>query len=250
MSLIIRHCHGGVLSLALNDPARRNALSLGMFDALHAAVTDAAADASVRVVFLRGEGKAFCAGFDLGACVDDPSMMATLIHHLSQLDRSLRRLPQPVVAAVHGAAIAGGCAILSACDFVFVERAAKLGYPVHRIGVSPAVTLPTLMPAVGPGPARALVMSGELIDGMEAKRIGLATHVIEGEDRLLAEARSLCAGLAAKPPGAVRATKAWLNELDGSLGDGAFDETATASASLADGAEAIAMLAAVWGRSG
>ena len=164
------------------------------------------------------------------------------------MNRALRRLPQVVVAAVQGAALAGGCALLSACDFVFVAPDATLGYPVHRIGVSPAVTIPTLRLAAGDGPARALLMSGRLIDGREAVRIGLASHLAESSATLHDEATAFCRALAEKGPNALRATKAWLNELDGSLDDAPFDRAAIASASLADGDEAVAMLRAFWSK--
>src|SRR5690606_12641741 len=114
------------------------------FEALERRVHAIASDSSARVVLLTGAGHAFCAGFDLGAAVEQPALMAHFIQRLSDINRSIRRLPQVVVAAVQGAAIAGGCAILSACDFVVVCPDATLGYPVHRIGVSPAVTLPLL----------------------------------------------------------------------------------------------------------
>ncbi|HRP63781.1 MAG TPA: enoyl-CoA hydratase/isomerase family protein [Phycisphaerales bacterium] len=238
---------GFVARLALNDPAKRNAMTISMFDAIdHALGAILASEA--RVVQLYGEGKTFCAGFDLEAARHDPQLIARFIERLSLLNRQLRRLPQPVVAAVHGAAVAGGCAVLSACDFVVVSPDALLGYPVHRIGVSPAVTIPTLMQAIGPGAARSLLMEGELIDGREAKRRGLASHLAVDEASLMTEAEALCAMLAAKPPNAVRVTKQWLNELDGSLHDAMFDQAAIASASLASTDEAMRMLEEHWAK--
>src|SRR5262245_50346322 len=136
--------HGPIATIALNDPPRRNALGLQMFEALEAAIDRVRNSASVHVVLLTGEGDSFCAGFDLAAAVDDPTLMATFIRRLSAALRDLRRLPQVVVACVPGAAVAGGCALLTACDFAFVAPDAQLGYPVHRLGVSPAVTIPTL----------------------------------------------------------------------------------------------------------
>jgi enoyl-CoA hydratase/carnithine racemase len=127
---------------------------------------------------------------------------------------------------VHGAAIAGGCAVLGACDFVFVAPDAKLGYPVHRIGVSPAVTLPLLLPTLGAGAARSLVMSGDVIDGLTAVRLGLATHLAATNETVMQEAESHAHLLAKKGPHALRATKQWLNQLDGSLDDARFDRPA------------------------
>jgi enoyl-CoA hydratase/carnithine racemase len=251
--------NGAVATITLNDPARRNALGMAMFDAIQPLIASIAGHDEIHVVLLQGEGKSFCAGFDLAAAVDDAghrsdtgdvSLMAEFINRLSRLNRSIRRLPQVVIVAVQGHALAGGCALLSACDCVVVAPDATLGYPVHRIGVSPAVTLPLLRLAMGDGAARALVMSGELIDGREAKRRGLATHLAESGDSLTAQARALCASLVTKGPKAIRATKAWLNELDGSLDDRRFDVTADASASLAAGDEAATLLREFWSRRG
>lgn len=235
-----------IATLRLNDPARRNAMSLAMFDALDEAIAKVRGDDSVRVVLLCGAGGVFCAGFDLKAAADDPPLMATYINRLSGSIRALRRLPQVVVAAVDGAAIAGGCAVLCACDFVFVAKDAKLGYPVHRIGVSPAVNIPALQTAIGSGPARSLLLAGELIDGAAAHHMGLATHLSDSADAVHRDAIAHCQALAAKPPHALRVTKAWLNELDGSLVDAAFEDAAAASASLTSEPDAIAMLQAAW----
>jgi len=237
-----------VATISLNDPSKRNALSTAMFHALDDAIARIARDDAVRAVLVRGEGAAFCAGFDLGAVVEQPARMAVFIERLSGTLRAIRRLPQPVVGAVHGAAIAGGCAILSACDFVFVEPGAKLGYPVHRIGVSPAVTLPLLMPFIGAGASRALVLSGELIDGREARRIGLASDLIEGAEAMHAAALAHARSLASKPSHALRVTKKWINELDGSLENDRIDAPARGSMRLADGDEAVTMLRAAWRR--
>lgn len=232
--------------LTLNDPERRNALGIAMFDALEKALTSLETDESIRVILLRGAGSVFCAGFDLGLAVEKPELMGRYIDHLSRINRRVRRLAPVVVVAVQGAAIAGGCALLSACDFVFISPDAKVGYPVHPIGVSPAVTIPTLQAAIGSGVARGLLLGGALIDGLEAKRIGLATHLAQSEDTVNDEAMALCRMLAEKPPEAMRYTKAWLNELDGSLDDGRFDPPARESSELTSGKEATDMLRAFW----
>ncbi len=233
---------GHVATVAMNDPDRRNALGLAMFDALDAAIAEVSAAEEVNVVLLCGRGRSFCAGFDLTAAADDPAIMADFIRRLSTVLRSLRRAPQPIVAAVHGAAIAGGCALISACDLAVVSATAKLGYPVHALGVSPAVTIPTLMPAIGAGAARALLMGGELIDGAGAKRIGLATYVSPDDASVEPDARQLCNTIAAHGPTAIRVTKAWLNELEGALDDRRFDGPMESTAQLATSDQAQAML--------
>ena len=233
---------GHVATVAMNDPDRRNALGLAMFDALDAAIHEVSSNDEVNVVLLCGRGKSFCAGFDLTAAKEDPAIMGVFIRRLSAVLRSLRRIPQPVVAVVHGAAIAGGCALVSACDLVVVSATAKLGYPVHALGVSPAVTIPTLMPAIGAGAARSLLMGGALIDGAGAKRIGLADRVSPDDAGAQRDARELANTIAAHGTTAVRATKAWLNELEGALDDTRFDGPMQATAELAAGEESQAML--------
>lgn len=248
MNIVLEQFEPPIATIALNDPSKRNALSLAMFDALDEVIARLTHDDTIHIVLLRGEGLAFCAGFDLAAAVDDPDLLPQFIHRLSGVLRGLRRLPQVVVAAVHGAAIAGGCALVSACDFVFVAPDAKLGYPVHAMGISPAVTIPTLRQALGDGAARALLMSGEIIDGARAREIGLASHLAGSGDGVVQEALAYCRNLAEKGPHAPRVTKAWLNELDGSLDDSRFSRPTNDSARAAQRPEARAMLAAFWAR--
>lgn len=248
--LVMVHVDQPIATITLNDSARRNALGTAMFDVLETAVQDIAGRADIHIVLLRGEGSVFCSGFDLAAAVNDSNLMAQFIMRLSGLNRSLRRMPQIIVAEVRGAAIAGGCALLSACDFVFAARDAKFGYPVHRIGVSPAVTIPTLQQAIGLGAARSLLMQGALIDAIEAHRLGLVTHVSDSSDSVAADAMNHCRMLAKKGLHALRVTKRWLNELDGSLNDASFDGPARASAAMTHTEEARTLLSNWQTRSG
>ncbi len=241
---------GSIATIALNDPERRNAMSIAMFDALDEALSDVAPRSDIHVLLLRGNGKAFCAGFELGAAVDDPALMKQYIDRLSATIRSLRRLPQVVVAAVHGAAIAGGCAMVSACDIVIASATAKFGYPVHKLGVSPAVNIPTLQQAIGPGAARSLLMSGELMDGTRAHRQGLVHHLTDDDEAVLAKAISMCQQLTEQSPQALRVTKRWLNELDGSLDDDLFDGPRDGSTEIAESDEAVGRLREFWSRRG
>ena len=239
-----------IATIVLNDPKRRNAMSIAMFDALDEALSNVAPRSDVHVLLLHGNGEAFCSGFELGAAVDDPTLMKQYIDRLSATIRTLRRLPQVVVAAVHGAAIAGGCAMVSACDIVIASATAKFGYPVHKLGVSPAVNITTLQQAIGPGAARSLLMGGELIDGTTAYRTGLVHHLANDDGAVVADAASLCRQLAEQSPQALRVTKRWLNELDGSLDDDLFDGPRDGSAEVADSDEAIGRLRAFWSKRG
>lgn len=240
------HC----CTITLNDPARRNALGVEMFaalaDALRTAHAQAEASTSLRVVRVCGAGPAFCAGFDLAACVERPALLRTLVLELSNAVRALRALPVPVVAQVHGAALAGGCALLAGCDFVLVAPDAQLGYPVHRIGVSPAVSLPALMPSAGAGRARATALGGDLLAGPAAVAAGLAWKCASSTEALPHETAQLCASLAQKGPLALRATKAWITELDGTLDPARAAHAAAASAAAAEGDEFATLLRAFW----
>jgi enoyl-CoA hydratase/carnithine racemase len=144
--------------------------------------------------------------------VERPALLRDFVLDLSRIVLLLRALPVPVVAEVRGAALAGGCALLAGCDFVVVARDAQLGYPTHRIGISPAVSIPSLLSRMGPA-ARSLLVSNDLIDGVAAHARGLATHVAAAAD-LDAEVEALVARLLVKGPAAVRATKRWIRTLE------------------------------------
>lgn len=251
-------CNHRRFEITLADPGRRNALGSAMFASLHERLLVAALAADDRlltgdgrptgadVVVLRGEGHSFCAGFDLAACVERPALLRSLVMDLSRAVQALRALPVPVIAGVQGAALAGGCALLSGCDFVVVAPDAQVGYPVHRIGVSPVVSMPTVVANAGAGNARAAAVGGVIHDGAAAVKAGLATHCSAGKDTLDHEVQELAARLCAKGPQAVRATKRWLNELDGSDDDARARHAAEASAAAAEGDEFATMLRAFW----
>ncbi|MCE2880870.1 MAG: enoyl-CoA hydratase/isomerase family protein [Planctomycetaceae bacterium] len=240
--------------VVLRDAARRNALDAAALRRLHellAQVRHADPDA----VVLSGEGSVFCAGFDLSLCADEPARTRELLDGLAACVGALRGLDMPVVARVQGAALAGGCALLTSCDFVVVAADALVGYPVHRIGISPAVSATTLFSRMGPR-ARELMMLSEPVDGRRALAMGLATHCVEGAEALDAEVAALVTRLLAKGPQAMRATKRWMRAIEerdaGELGPAAARDadamrrTLAASNALVDGEEFATMLRAFW----
>lgn len=237
---------GVILHIVIDRPEKRNALTADMMFNLREAKERCTEDPDVRVVLLRGEGPAFCAGFDLDACRDDPLAMRSLLTGLSNTIRVLRACPCAVVVAAHGAAIAGGCALLGGADVVVADANAKFGYPVTRIGVSPAVTSPFLRTMVGDGHARARLLDAELIDGRRAAQIGLVHECVERAEDVLPRAREIARSLALKPPHAMRATKHWLNDVDDSLCPRRIDGALHASMGLAGGAEEREMLRKFW----
>ncbi len=161
----------------------------------------------------------------------------------------LRRMDKVVVAQIHGSALAGGCALLSACDLGCVEPDARIGYPVHQIGISPAVSIPTLASNIGSNRATELMLSGRIIDGREAHRIGLVHHLADSKDALPALADQVCDDLARKGWNALAVTKNWINRIIGSDADGPFEETLQASIDSGRSDEATRMLSVYWSRS-
>lgn len=238
----------GLGEIVLDRPDKRNALTPGMLSEIGAQAKALEGDASVRAIVLRGEGSVFCAGFDLSLCRENSDALEQMLRGLSSAMRILRRCPKPVVIAAQGAAIAGGCALLGCADVVVTSQSAKLGYPVVRLGISPAVNAPVFLRTVGDRAARRRLLDPALIDGREAHRIGLATLCVDTPEDVVPRAQIEAMRLAAKPPGAFAATKRWLNEIDGSDRDEELDHALAASLALVGGDEERALLAQMWAK--
>lgn len=234
--------HIGTITLARAD--RRNALTPEMLASLVSAIQQITAS-DARVILLTGEGSCFCAGFDLTLCRDQPdgSVLRALLTGLADAVQALRAQPRPVFIAAHGAAIAGGCALLGAADFVLTDDTAKLGYPVVRLGLSPAVSAPFLRLRVGDAVARELLLNPRVITGVQAAACGLATRSLATREEVLPAAAQLARELADKPPEAIAATRAWLAEVEGSP---AAWQALKASLSLTGGDEERRMLPLAW----
>lgn len=232
-----------VAEIILDRADKRNALTPAMLDSAIAAARGFENDAGVRAILVRGEGAVFCAGFDLAVCREDPEALRRLLRSLSTLIRLLRRGEKPVVIAAHGAALGGGCALLAGADLVVTDKLARLGYPVTRIGLSPAVNAPALELRIGPRACRERLLDPEPVSGEEARRLALADICVDLSEDVTPRAQIEAARLAQKPPAAYAATKRWLNELDGSLDDVALDRALEASLTLVGGAEERALLA-------
>ncbi|NNF58013.1 MAG: enoyl-CoA hydratase/isomerase family protein [Rhodothermaceae bacterium] len=176
---------GAVLTLTLNRPDKRNALSAGLVGALKTALAEAAADDAVRVIVLTGAGRAFSAGADLAAlqALQSASAEANLAdsEHLAGLFEAIYRHPKPVIAKVNGHAIAGGCGLAAVCDFSVVAEDAKLGFTETRIGFVPAIVTVFVLRKLGEAAARDLLLRGHVIEANEAARIGLVTRAVPAE---------------------------------------------------------------------
>jgi methylglutaconyl-CoA hydratase len=245
---------GRCARIELRDPERRNALSAAALQRF-AELTNIVQDGTdLGVLVVSGAGQSFCSGFDLEACVESPLAVEPLLMGLADCVMRLRALDIPVVARVQGAALAGGCALLTGCDFVIVARDAQIGYPVHRIGISPAVSAPSLLSRMGPA-SRALMISNDILDGASALARGLATDCVEPA-ALDATVDALVERLLAKGPQAMRATKRLIRSIEergaGDIGPGAPRDacmsaaTRDASIGLAGGDEFATMLRAFW----
>ncbi len=227
------HADAVVARLTLSDPTRRNALSTAMFDSLEAHLQQVL-ERDATVLAIEAEGPAFCAGFDLRAAVEEEGALDSFITRLGSLCRTLATLEAVVVAAVGGPALAGGAALVSACDLLLVSTEARIGYPAVRLGISPAVSLPTLMPAVGPAMARRLMLGGELLDGPALARCGWAHATAEDAEGLASLLDRTVERLAAAGPESLRATKSWCREHAGTTPEAFEAAVAATLAVLAD----------------
>lgn len=233
-----------VLSLA--RPERRNALTVPMLADLARAIREAERETESRAIVLTGRGHVFCAGFDMLLTRDDPEMLAHLLRGLAEVIGALRACRKPVVIGVFGAAIAGGCAMLGGADVVVTDPTARLGYPVVKLGISPAVSAPTLSPMIGSGRARERLLNPELIDGAEAFRIGLAHVIVDQPEDVVARAMSIARDMGSKSPHAMSATKQLLGELDGSGDVAKIHAALSTSLALVDSPEQIRLVAQLW----
>lgn len=209
---------GGVLTIELARPGRRNALDAEMTEALAAALDAAAEAEDVRVVALRGAPPDFCAGADLRELArtqaEGPEAGLADAQRLGDLFLRIRRAPKPVVAVVTGRALAGGCALATACDLVVARDDARFGYPEVRLGFVPAMAAALLRRRVSESAAFDLAVRGRQCDAGRAQALGLANEVF-AVDGFEASVRSYLEELADRPPLAAGVTKRLLYGLDG-----------------------------------
>ncbi|HXJ16224.1 MAG TPA: enoyl-CoA hydratase-related protein [Candidatus Polarisedimenticolia bacterium] len=215
-STLILEREGAIATITLDRPEKRNAISTEMLSDLLAALDEVEASPA-RVTIIRGSGKAFCAGMDLEGLRSllGQSPQESLRHSRQVAAMFLRiyGFPKPVIAAVNGAAIAGGCAIATLADFTLAVPGAKFGYTEVKIGFAPALVSVFLRRQIGEKQARDLLLSGRIIDAAEAFRMGLVNEIIPAE-RLMARARELASELAAASPASVTRTKRLLLACD------------------------------------
>src|ERR671917_36912 len=182
-SPVLYAVEGAVALVTLNRPEKRNALNDALVRGLKDALRAADADETVRAVLVNGAGADFCSGADLSALrkISESSIIENLedAGSLMELFALIRRVRVPVVAAVRGRALAGGCGLATACDLVLAARSARFGYPEVKLGFVPAMVMAILRRNVSEKRAFELITRGAEIGAREAERLGLVNHVFE-----------------------------------------------------------------------
>jgi methylglutaconyl-CoA hydratase len=200
-----------VTTLILNRPDRRNALSIELMTELTAAVDLANADENLRVLIVRGAGQAFCAGLDLNE-VNQPELAHQSAGLVAKTLLALSQTRLVTVAAVHGAAIAGGAGIMSACDFVIAARHTKFGYPEAKRGLVAGLVMTFLRRQLRERDIRQLLLTSESIGAERALEIGLINRVVAPSE-LDAEVQKLVVSILQNAPGALASSKRLLEQL-------------------------------------
>jgi methylglutaconyl-CoA hydratase len=209
--------------ITFNRPEKRNAISPEMLRELHTALDEVEAGGT-RVAILTGAGKGFCAGMDLAVLRamaseaetgNGPASSEQILEDARRMAHFFRRLycfPKPLIAAVHGPALAGGCGIATLCDFTFASSEATFGYTEVRVGFMPALVEIFLIRQIGEKRARDLLLTGRIFSADEARQIGLVNDIFPKEE-LLDRAREFARNLAALSPTSLRHTKRLFTEL-------------------------------------
>lgn len=216
--VVLFSVEGSVARITLNRPEKRNALNDAVVGGIKEGLRKAAADKQVRVVVISGAGKDFCSGADLSAL---QKIAAASVAENSEDARSLlelflliRGLQAPIVAAVTGRALAGGCGLATACDIVLASASARFGYPEVKIGFVPAMVMAILRRNVSEKRAFELITRGTEISAEQAREFGLVNQVFADES-FEADVRSYVSEFEKMSPSAIGLTKTLLYQMDG-----------------------------------
>lgn len=187
-------------TITLNRPEKRNALSLELLQELTALLTSISQKDGVRVVIIKGEGKVFCAGHDISQLVNhEMTFYMAIFDTCVEVMEKIQRLPQPVIAQVHGVATAAGCQLVAACDLAVAEEGTLFGTPGVKIGLFCTTPGVPLVRAVGRKRALEMLLTGRMISAREAEQYGLISKVVP-DGQLSAETRSLAQKIAQASP--------------------------------------------------
>jgi methylglutaconyl-CoA hydratase len=215
---ILYQVDGAVARITLNRPEKRNALNDSLIAGLKNALRQASNESAVRAVVITGAGRDFCSGADLAALqkIADGTVAENLddARSLMELFALIRQIAIPVVAAVRGKALAGGCGLASACDIVLASASAQFGYPEVKIGFVPAMVMAVLRRNVSEKRAFELITRGARISAAEAREFGLVNHVFDDEDFETA-VTTYVRGFEQTSKSAIALTKTLLYQMDG-----------------------------------
>ncbi len=206
--ILLRHDGDGIATLTLNRPQARNALSMALMGALLEALGAIARDASVKAVILAANGPGFCAGHDLKELRSQPrrEVYQAVFQRCSELMLAILRLPQPVIARVHGIATAAGCQLVASCDLALAAEDARFATPGVNIGLFCSTPMVALSRAVPRKQAMEMLLTGEMIPATRAREIGLVNRVLSAAE-LEGAALALARQIAGKSPLTVKIGK-------------------------------------------
>jgi methylglutaconyl-CoA hydratase len=209
LSTLILDIAGPIATITLNRPEKRNAMSATMIAEIQTAL-DEIEKSHARVGILTGAGKAFCSGMDLemlaAIAQQSPAENQEDSRRVAKMFRRIWSFPRPLIAAVNGAALAGGCGLATLCDFTLAVPEAKFGYTEVRIGFLPALVSVFLTRQIGEKKSRDLLLTGRILEAAEAKEFGLVNEVVPAEN-LLARAKELAEVLISASPGSLSRAK-------------------------------------------
>lgn len=209
VNTLLLESSGHLATITLNRPEKRNAISTEMIADIFSAL-DTIEKSHARVVILTGAGKAFCAGMDLALLAEiannSPEQNMEDSRRMARMFRRIWSYSKPMIAAVNGVALAGGCGLATLCDFTLAVPEAKFGYTEVKLGFLPAIVSVFLTRQIGEKRARDLLLTGRLLEASEARKIGLVTEIVPPE-RLLERARELADLLIAASPSSLTRAK-------------------------------------------
>lgn len=209
VNTLLLESSGHLATITLNRPEKRNAISTEMIADIFSAL-DTIERSHARVVILTGAGKAFCAGMDLALLAEiannSPEQNMEDSRRMARMFRRVWSYSKPMIAAVNGVALAGGCGLATLCDFTLAVPEAKFGYTEVKLGFLPAIVSVFLTRQIGEKRARDLLLTGRLLEASEAREIGLVTEIVPPE-RLLERARELADLLIAASPSSLTRAK-------------------------------------------
>jgi methylglutaconyl-CoA hydratase len=225
---------GAVTIITLNRPDKRNAISTQMIEDLLAALAEIEASPA-HAAIITGAGKAFCSGMDLdalrGLAQQTPAQNLEDSQRMARMFRRIWAFPKPIIAAVNGPAIAGGCGIATLCDFTLAVPEAKFGYAEVRIGFIPAIVSVFLIRQIGEKRARDLLLTGRILGAEEARQLGLVNQIVEPE-RLMDTARTFAASLLESSPTSLSRTKRLITDIAAAEVDRALERAIVENAGI------------------